>query len=146
MRKLAFIPLLLIAAQAVTVSCCMAPSQDDGDTVAAKEFYPPDTAALRKAAANDSTVTKAVTDSADIFVIGPASTKHEVQLLSYPSRRDSTLYYKSRRIKVRGNADVGHVVRAVFFTTEKGDTIVTRITELKQEAANVSHAPQGHAH
>ena len=108
MRKLAFIPLLLIAAQAVTVSCRMAPSQDDGDTVAAKEFYPPDTAALRKAAANDSTVTKAVTDSADIFVIGPASTKHEVQLLSYPSRRDSTLYYKSRRIKVRGNADVGH--------------------------------------
>lgn len=81
--------------------------------------YPPDTAALRKAAANDSTVTKAVTDSADIFVIGPASTKHEVQLLSYPSRRDSTLYYKSRRIKVRGNADVGHVVRAVFFTTER---------------------------
>ena len=146
MRKLAFIPLLLIAAQAVTVSCRMAPSQDDGDTVAAKEFYPPDTAALRKAAANDSTVTKAVTASADIFVIGPASTKHEVQLLSYPSRRDSTLYYKSRRIKVRGNADVGHVVRAVFFTTEKGDTIVTRITELKQEAANVSHAPQGHAH
>lgn len=144
MRKLAFIPLLLIAAQAVTVSCRMAPNQDDGDTVAAKEFYPPDTAALRKAAASDST-NVTVPDSADIFVIGPASTKHEVQLLSYPSRRDSTLYYKSRHIRVRGNADVGHVVRAVFFTTQKGDTIVTRITELKQEAAPVDHTPQGHA-
>lgn len=134
MRKLIFLPFLLIAVQAVLVSCRMAPSQDNGDTVAAKEFYPPDTAALRKAAAKDSAA-QPVKDSADIFVIGPASTRHEVQLLSYPSRRDSTLYAKSRHIRVRGNADMGHVVRAVFFATPKGDTLVTRLTELKQEAA-----------
>lgn len=134
MRKLLFIPFLLIAVQAILVSCRMAPNQDNGDTVAAKDFYPPDTAALRKAAAKDSAA-QAVHDSTDIFVIGPASTRHEVQLLSYPSRRDSTLYAKSRHIRVRGNADVGHVVRAVFSTTPKGDTLVTRITELKQEVA-----------
>lgn len=134
MRKLILLPFLLIAVQAVMVSCRMAPSQDNGDTVAAKEFYPPDTAALRKAAAKDSAA-QPVADSTDIFVIGPASTRHEVQLLSYPSRRDSTRYAKSRHIRVRGNADVGHVVRAVFFTTPKGDTLVTRITELKQETA-----------
>ncbi len=135
MRKLILLPFLLIAVQAVLVSCRMAPSQDDGDTVAAKDFYPPDTAALRKAAATDSTAQPAA-DSIDIFVIGPASTRHEVQLLSYPSRRDSTRYAKSRHIRVRGNADVGHVVRAVFFSTPQGDTLVTRITELKKETAD----------
>lgn len=131
MRKLIYLPLLLIAMQVVVASCRMAPSQDNGDTVAAKDFYPPDTAALQKAAAKDSARTK---DSTDIFIIGPASTRHEVQLLSYPSRRDSALYAKSRHIHVRGNADVGHVVRAVFFATPKGDTLVTRITELKPKA------------
>lgn len=134
MRKLIFLPVLLIAVQAVVMSCRMAPSQENGDTVAAKEFYPPDTAALHKAAAKDSS-RKPVADSADIFVIGPASTRQEVQLLSFPSRRDSTVYAKSRHIRVHGNADVGHVVRAVFFTTPKGDTLVTRITELKPDVA-----------
>ena len=134
MRKLPFLAFLLITAQVVVMSCRMAPSQDNGDTVSAKEFYPPDTAALHKAAAKDSTL-KPVADSADIFVIGPASTRHEVQLLSFPSRRDSAVYAKSRHIRVRGNADIGHVVRAVFFTTPKGDTLVTRITELKQDGA-----------
>ena len=134
MRKLTSIPLLLIAMQMVIASCRMAPSQDNGDTVAAKEFYPPDTAALRRAAAKDSTL-RPVKDSADIFIIGPASTRHEVQLLSYPSRRDSASYTKSRHIRVRGNADVGHVVRVVFYATPKGDTLVSRITELKQEGA-----------
>ncbi len=131
MRKLLILPLLIIAMQSIVVSCRMAPTQDYGDTVAAAEFYPPDTAALRKAARKD-TAAVAVADSTDIFIIGPASTRHEVQLLSYPSRRDSACYPKSRRIRVRGNADVGHVVRAVFFATPKGDTLVTRITELKQ--------------
>ena len=131
MRKLAFLPLLLVAAQTVTVSCRMAPTQDDGDTVAAKEFYPPDTAALHKAAAKKAALAAAKPDSQDIFVIGPASTRHEVQLVSYPSHRDSALYTKSRHIRVRGNADVGHVVRAVFAIGTQGDTTVTRITELK---------------
>ncbi len=132
MRKLAFLPLLLVAAQTVTVSCRMAPTQDDGDTVAASEFYPPDTAALHRAAAKRAAAMAAQPDSQDIFVIGPASTRHEVQLVSYPSHRDSALYAKSRRIRVRGNADVGHVVRAVFSANAQGDTIVTRITELKE--------------
>ncbi len=131
MRKILIIPLLLLAAQSVVVSCRMAPSQDNGDTVAAAEFYPPDTAALRKAAHKDTT-TMAIVDSADIFVIGPASTRHEVQLLSYPSQHDSASYPKSRHIRVRGNADVGHVVRVIFTATPKGDTLVSRITELKQ--------------
>ncbi len=131
MRKLIYFPLLLIAMQMVVASCRMAPSQDNGDTVAAKDFYPPDTAALRKAAAKDSAL-HPVVDSTDIFIIGPGSTRHEVQLLSYPSRHDSTLYAKSRHIRVRGNADVGHVVRAEFYATPKGDTLVSRITELKQ--------------
>ncbi len=134
MRKLILLPFLLVAVQAILLSCRMAPSQDNGDTVAAKDFYPPDTAALRRAAAKDSAL-QPVKDSADIFIIGPASTRHEVQLLSYPSRRDSTLYAKSRHIRVRGNADVGHVVRAVFYATPKGDTLVSRITELKTETA-----------
>lgn len=122
----------MVATFAAT-SCRMATKPQLGDTVDAKVFEPEDTAAINKAARAKAKALAAAKDSVDIYYIGTGSTATTVQLVSYPSRRDTALYAKGRHIKVDGNADFGHVVRARFWVSDRGDTLVTRLEEIKTE-------------
>lgn len=122
-----------MAATFAATSCRMATKPQLGDTVDAKVFEPEDTAAINKAARAKAKALAAAKDSVDIYYIGTGSTATTVQLVSYPSRRDTALYAKGRHIKVDGNADFGHVVRARFWVSNRGDTLVTRLEEIKTE-------------
>ncbi len=122
-----------MAATFAATSCRMATKPQLGDTVDAKVFEPEDTAAINKAARAKAKALAAAKDSVDIYYIGTGSTATTVQLVSYPSRRDTALYAKGRHIKVDGNADFGHVVRARFWVSDRGDTLVTRLEEIKTE-------------
>ncbi len=118
------------ATAALTTSCRMAPSQQLGDTVEARVFEPMDTAAADRRTQMQDTATVPVKDSLDIFYIGSESNKTTVQLVSYPSRRDTAVYGKGRHIKVSGNADFDHIVRARFWVSPGGDSLVTRLEEV----------------
>lgn len=132
MKKLilALCPFALLPFYIFTFSSCrIAPKDEPGDTVAASVFAPIDTAVLnRKARAARKAVP--VKDSIDIFYVGDGSTKGELQLVSYPSRRDTIVYGKTRHIRRSGNTDFGHVVRVKFWISATGDTLVQRVDEL----------------
>ena len=92
MKKLLYFAAVVIAATAsvsTATSCKFAPSQNDGDTVAASEFYPEDTSALHAKKMARIKAQKAMTDSVGIYYIGSGSSKEKLQLVSYPSRRDT---------------------------------------------------------
>jgi hypothetical protein len=133
MKRLFLPALAFMAATFAATSCRMATKPQLGDTVDAKVFEPEDTAAINKAARAKAKTLAAAKDSVDIYYIGTGSTATTVQLVSYPSRRDTALYAKGRHIKVDGNADFGHVVRARFWVSDRGDTLVTRLEEIKTE-------------
>ncbi|MBF1082369.1 MAG: hypothetical protein HXL34_07970, partial [Prevotellaceae bacterium] len=92
-------------------SCRMAPKDNPGDTVASAEFYPPDTTQINRLHRADSTAMARRPDSINVFYVGEGSTRRELQLVSYPSRRDTVVRFKARHIRVEGRADVGSVVR-----------------------------------
>lgn len=129
MRKLLFLFFAMPFAMLSPTSCRMAPSTNLGDTVEAKYFEPIDS--TTRDTAHSKKQNLSVRDSLDIYVIGPASTAATVQLLSYPSCRDTVVYKKERRIKVTGNADYDHIVRAKFRVSKAGDTLVTHLEEIK---------------
>ena len=131
MKKIFIFVISCIAAMTVSTSCKMAPSDNPGDTVAASVFEPADTSAHAAKSKNDTTNIKNIKDSIDIFFVGDGSTKHNLQLVSYPSKRDTATYYKGKHLKVTGNADFGHVVRIGFYHLPTGDSIVTSVTEVK---------------
>ena len=115
MKKLLYFAAVVIAATAsvsTATSCKFAPSQNDGDTVAASEFYPEDTSALHAKKMARIKAQKSMTDSVVIYYIGSESSKEKLQLVSYPSRRDTFEYGKTRRIKVKGCADPPPAARA----------------------------------
>lgn len=122
---------LAVAAILIVPSGCrMAPKDEPGDTVAASVFAPVDTAAINRkarAAARKAAVAK---DSTDIFYVGDGSTASRLQLVSYPSRRDTVAYGKTAHFKKSGNADFGHVVRVGLWVSETGDTLVRRVEEV----------------
>ena len=95
MKKILCFVAALAATTLITTtstSCKFAPDQHDGDTAAASEFYPEDTSSAHaKKMAKKTAEQAAIVDSTDIFYIGSGSTKDIIQLVSYPSRRD-TLY------------------------------------------------------
>ncbi len=125
MRKILYLCIPVIAFSLMTTSCRMAPKEELGDTVAAKVFEPIDTAALhRKQAAK----MKNIKDSTDIFYVGPATDQKSLQLISYPSRRDTLTMGRTRHIKRSGSTDVGNIVRIALWTKGK-DTLVSRIEE-----------------
>ena len=73
MKKLLYFAAVVIAATAsvsTATSCKFAPSQNDGDTVAASEFYPEDTSALHAKKMARIKAQKAMTDSVGIYYIG----------------------------------------------------------------------------
>ena len=111
-----------------STSCKFAPDQHDGDTVAASEFYPEDTSAIH---AKKTAKMAAGKDSVGIYYIGSGSTKDIIQLVSYPSRRDTMIYSKTRHIKVKGNADINHVVRVDYYLLNGKDSLVKYVEEVE---------------
>ena len=120
-------------------SCRMAPKDNPGDTVASAEFYPPDTTQINRHRRADSTVVTQRPDSTDLFYVGEGSTRRELQLVSYPSRRDTVVRYKARHIRVEGRADVGSVVRIKLWASHRGDTVVKEVKVIAAE--NITSAP-----
>lgn len=133
MKKLLYVVAAIAATTFVTTttSCKFAPEQNDGDTVAASEFEPIDTSAqhAQKVAKKDS-VMKSIVDSVGMYYVGSGSTKDRLQLLSYPSRRDTLEYGKTRHVKVKGSADIGHVVRIQFYLLNGKDSLVKYVEEV----------------
>lgn len=127
MKKTIFILIVILVMTFSFTGCRMAPSQDPGDTVAAEVFEPADTTAIH---ARNKISRAVVKDSADLFIVGEGSDRRHLQLISYPTRRDTSLYYKSRHVHVTGNADYGHIVR-IGFSVRKGDSIVISVEEYK---------------
>lgn len=120
-------------------SCRMAPKDNPGDTVASAEFYPPDTTQINRHRKSDSTAVAQRADSTDIFYVGEGSTRRELQLVSYPSRRDTVVRFKARHIRVEGRADVGSVVRITLWASHRGDTVVKEVKVIP--AQNITPAP-----
>lgn len=120
-------------------SCRMAPKDNPGDTVASAEFYPPDTTQINRLHRADSTAVARRPDSINVFYVGEGSTRRELQLVSYPSRRDTIVRRKARRIRVEGRADVGSIVRIKLWTSHRGDTVVKEVKVIAAE--NITSAP-----
>lgn len=135
MKKLLYFVAIIVATTTITTttSCKFAPSQDNGDTVAASEFYPEDTTALHaQKVAKKAVAQKAIIDSIGMYYIGSGSTKDRIQLVSYPSRRDTLEYGKTRHVKVKGSADIDHVVRVEFYLLNGKDSLVKYVEEVQQ--------------
>lgn len=134
MKKLLYLAtavIILSASCMMTTSCRYAPSQDNGDTVAASVFEPIDTASINQAKrAKTARKQKAIVDSVGMYYIGSESTKEKIQLVSYPSRRDTMEYYKTRHVTVKGSADIGHVVRVKFYLLNGKDSLVKAVEEV----------------
>ena len=114
-----------------STSCKFAPDQHDGDTVAASEFYPIDTSAIHARKMAKMAAVKAGKDSVGIYYIGSGSTKDIIQLVSYPSRRDTIIYSKTRHVKVKGNVDINHVVRVDYYLLNGKDSLVKYVEEVE---------------
>lgn len=131
---LALPPLVLTAAMGTLTGCRFAPSYTDGDTVAASEFEPADTSAvgcmkkdtLKKAAAQ-------VVDSVGMYYVGTGSTRQFLQLVSYPSKRDTLVYGKTRHVKVKGSADFNNIVRVKFYLLNGKDSLVRAVEQVVVE-------------
>ena len=139
MKKLLYMVAGIIATTFITTttSCKFAPDQNDGDTVAASEFYPEDTAALHaKKTAKTAAAQKAIVDSVGMYYIGSGSTKEHIELVSYPSRRDTLIYGKTRHVKVKGCADIDHVVRVQFYLLNGKDSLVKYVEEVTTSTTN----------
>lgn len=132
MKKLLYMVAAITATTFITTttSCKFAPDQNDGDTVAASEFYPEDTTTLHAKKAAKAAAQKAIVDSVGMYYIGSGSTKDHLQLLSYPSRRDTLIYGKTRHVKVKGCADIDHVVRVEFYLLNGKDSLVKYVEEV----------------
>lgn len=134
MKKILCFVAALAATTLITTtstSCKFAPDQHDGDTVAASEFYPEDTSAIHAKKTAKRAAVKAGKDSVGIYYIGSGSTKDIIQLVSYPSRRDTMIYSKTRHIKVKGNADINHVVRVDYYLLNGKDSLVKYVEEVE---------------
>ncbi len=129
MRKILFLSFVAVVAGLFPTACKMAPVDNPGDTVAASEFAPPDTAAINRMARVKAAKLAKAKDSVDIFYVGSGSTKQLLQLVSYPSRRDTVEYGKTRHIKRSGNTDVGSIVRVAFWVSD-GDSLVKSVEQL----------------
>lgn len=139
MKKLLYMVAAVIATTFITTttSCKFAPDQNNGDTVAASEFYPEDTAALHaKKTAKTAAAQKAIVDSVGMYYIGSGSTKEHIELVSYPSRRDTLIYGKTRHVKVKGCADIDHVVRVQFYLLNGKDSLVKYVEEVTTSTTN----------
>lgn len=130
MKKFFLFVFAILISSWVTTSCKFAKNEELGDTVAASVFEPFEP---RKQKSKDTTATllPSIHDSIGIYFIGEGSTRAQLQLVSYPSRRDTLLYYKARHVKVIGSAQIGNTIRVGFFQLPSGDSIVDRVEQIK---------------
>lgn len=135
MKKILYFVAAIAATTLITTtgtSCKFAPEQQDGDTVAASEFYPEDTSSAHaKKMAKKTAEQAAIVDSTDIFLVGSGSNKDMIQLVSYPSRRDTFIYTKTLHVRVKGNADYNHLVKVDYYLLNGKDSMVKYIEEVK---------------
>lgn len=135
MKKILYFVAAIAATTLITTtgtSCKFAPEQQDGDTVAASEFYPEDTSSAHaKKMAKKTAELAAIVDSTDIFLVGSGSNKDMIQLVSYPSRRDTFIYTKTLHVRVKGNADYNHLVKVDYYLLNGKDSMVKYIEEVK---------------
>lgn len=124
MRRLPLLFPLLAFVVCFAVSCKMRPSQDLGDTIPESVFWP------RQPQAKPVPKVVAVRDSADIFYVGDGSTPALLQLVSYPSRHDTIMAGKRKPLRVRGNADYGHVIRVAWHYRSATDSVVSSVEEI----------------
>lgn len=133
MKKLLYVVAAIVATTMgiSTSSCKFAPNQNDGDTVAASEFYPEEPIVKCSMKADSDTVDmENIVDSVGMYYIGSGSTKELIELVSFPSRRDTFLYSKTRHIRVKGCADIGHVVRVQYYLLNGKDSLVKYVEEV----------------
>ena len=107
-----------------STACRYAHEDKPGDTVAAINFDPSLAPKPKQPTAPDTSKTQPTTDSTDIF-------RRTLQLLSYPSKRDTAIFRKAQHIRVSGSADYGRVVRVTFFCLPSGDSLVNTVTEVR---------------
>ena len=50
--------------------------------------------------------------------------------MSYPSKRDTFVYGKTRHIKVKGSADFNNVVRVKFYLLNGKDSLVSTVEQV----------------
>lgn len=120
-----------LAAIASTSGCRIPPPTNDGDTVAASEFEPYDTATAHRAKTAAAARRTVAPDSVGIYYIGDGSDKNYLQLVSYPSRRDTVVYGKTRHVRVKGSADFGCIVRVKFYVVHGTDSLVSAVEQVK---------------
>lgn len=128
MKKLLIFAYICAAAVGVTTGCRFAQEQPLGDTVAASVFAPADTATTKNVQKTQATPAK---DSMGIYYIGDGSSKQYLQLVSYPTRRDTFTYGKTAHIKVEGCADIGRIVSVSYYILPSGDSLVSKVVEKK---------------
>ena len=51
--------------------------------------------------------------------------------MSYPSRRDTTVYRKTRHIRVKGSAEINNVVRVKYYLLNGKDSLVKEVEQVK---------------
>lgn len=130
MKKLLIFAYICVIAIGITTGCRFAKEEPLGDTVAASVFAPADTSTIKvKKKVAKMAVVK---DSTDIFIIGAGSDKHYLQLISYPSQRDTFRYGKTAHIRVEGCADIGRIVKVSYYLLPSGDSLVSKVVEQKQ--------------
>lgn len=135
MRKILFLlpPIVLALVVGMLTSCRFATSHKDGDTIAASEFEPADTSLVSKHQVKDTLnhVAQNIVDSTDIFYVGTGSTRQFLQLVSYPSKRDTLVYGKTLHIKVKGSADFNSIVRVKFYLLNGKDSLVSAVEQVE---------------
>lgn len=135
MRKILFLlpPIVLALVVGMLTSCRFATSHKDGDTIAASEFEPADTSLVSKRQVKDTLnhVAQNIVDSTDIFYVGTGSTRQFLQLVSYPSKRDTLVYGKTLHIKGKGSADFNSIVRVKFYLLNGKDSLVSAVEQVE---------------
>jgi len=131
MKSILFIAACIVVMGFVVASCRFAPSPKLGDTVASSVFEPADTGLINKKTRAKVADTTIVADSVGLYYIGSGSTKQFLQLVSYPSRRDTTVYGKTLHIKVKGSAEINNVVRVKYYLLNGKDLLVKEVEQVK---------------
>lgn len=131
MKSILLIVACIVAMGFAVASCRFAPSPKLGDTVASSVFEPADTGLINKKTRAKVADTTIVADSVGLYYIGSGSTKQFLQLVSYPSRRDTTVYGKTLHIKVKGSAEINNVVRVKYYLLNGKDSLVKEVEQVK---------------
>lgn len=131
MKSILLIAACIVAMGFAVASCRFAPSPELGDTVASSVFEPADTGLINKKTRAKVADTTIVADSVGLYYIGGGSTKQFLQLVSYPSRRDTTVYGKTLHIKVKGSAEINNVVRVKYYLLNGKDSLVKEVEQVK---------------